>query len=432
VLREGKTAYRIPVVLTVRDFTLPDAVQARTMIYLNYGEVNRRYLGERWPNAQTAQALSSQRIRDRHFQLAHRHRLALIDDNGGADPWGQDAPHPDWWPRLNGSLFQADKGYDGPGVGVSNGVFSIGTYGSWGWQSDGEASMRSHADRWVSWFDANAPGADYFLYLMDEPPVGQYSKLEQWSRWLNDNPGVGQKLKSFVTLPMPSAAQGIPSLDIACSAPTIGMADPWENALAHFRGVGKQAHLYAGRRPTSGTLFIEDDGVSPRVNPWIQYKKKIDRWFYWESTYYNNFQCDGSDRHTNVFQVAQTFGCDNGLDPIAGHTGFGYSNGDGVLFYPGTDTFYPQDSYGVEGPLVSVRLKQLRRGIQDVLYLSLAQAINPAAVQAIVQRMIPKVLWEIGVDNPADPTYVRTDLPWSTDPDVWEAARQDLADLIAP
>jgi hypothetical protein len=34
------------------------------------------------------------------------------------------------------------------------------------------------------------------------------------------------------------------------------------------------------------------------------------------------------------------------------------------------------------------------------------------------------------VSDPQDPTWVRTDISWSTDPDDWEAARAELADII--
>jgi len=44
--------------------------------------------------------------------------------------------------------------------------------------------------------------------------------------------------------------------------------------------------------------------------------------------------------------------------------------------------------------------------------------------------MVPLVLWEYGVDDPDDPTWVRTDISWSTNPDDWEAARAELADII--
>jgi hypothetical protein len=43
------------------------------------------------------------------------------------------APPATWIDRLGGQLFTSARGYDG--VGVGNNIYSIGTYGSWPWQS---------------------------------------------------------------------------------------------------------------------------------------------------------------------------------------------------------------------------------------------------------------------------------------------------------
>ena len=80
--------------------------------------------------------------------------------------------------------------------------------------------------------------------------------------------------------------------------------------------------------------------------------------------------------------------------------------------------------------MASLRLKLWRRGIQDVDYISRAMRKDPVRTKAIVERMVPKVLWETGVDDPADPTYVHGPIGWSTDPRKWEAARRELADII--
>jgi hypothetical protein len=56
----------------------------------------------------------------------------------------------------------------------------------------------------------------------------------------------------------------------------------------------------------------------------------------------------------------------------------------------------------------------------------LAAAIDPIRTTEIV----PKVLWECGVSDPGDPTWGCTDISWSIDPDVWKAARTELADII--
>ena len=117
-------------------------------------------------------------------------------------------------------------------------------------------------------------------------------------------------------------------------------------------------------------------------------------------------------------------------DPSLGMTGWNYSNGDGLLFYPGTDAIFPSRSYNLEGPIASLRLKYWRRGIQDIDYVSLAEKVDPQRTRAIVERMVPKVLWEYGVNDAADPSWVRTPISWSTNPDDWETARKELADII--
>lgn len=55
---------------------------------------------------------------------------------------------------------------------------------------------------------------------------------------------------------------------------------------------------------------------------------------------------------------------------------------------------------------------------------------RPGAVVQIVETLIPSVLWEVGVEDPDEPNWVLTDISWSTDPDAWEAARAELADMI--
>lgn len=55
---------------------------------------------------------------------------------------------------------------------------------------------------------------------------------------------------------------------------------------------------------------------------------------------------------------------------------------------------------------------------------------DPKAVAALVQKMIPKTLWEVGVTDPKDPSYVHADISWSINPDDWEQARRQLANII--
>lgn len=436
IFENGVKSRSIPVSLEVMNFSLPDIPAAKTMLYYSDENINYRYLGKAYPDPGTGYHYRSLEIINRHFQMAHRHKISLIGNHTAIQAMVEG-----WTARLSGGLFTRGKGYDGPGVGMGNNVYSIGTYGSWtyDWNENSRSEMWENADNWVNWFTAkNFPTpTEYFLYLIDESD--DYPTQEKWARWLDTNPGHGKNLMSMATLSDPDAWQNsIPSLDIPTAAIWQGITDLWENGTqALASNPGKRFYYYNGGRPASGTYAIEDDGIALRLNGWIQHKKKIDRWFYWESTYYDNYQA--GEGQTDVFSRAQTYGSLDGFEPYGNDTagtfargeyGWNYTNGDGVLFYPGTDKHYTAQSYGVEGPFASLRLKHWRRGIQDADYLSLASKINPTATQAIVNRMLPKVLWEYGVENEDDPTYVYTDVSWSTDPDKWERARAALAEII--
>jgi hypothetical protein len=427
IVREGGAQVAsLPVKLQVCPVTLPDMPLGKTMLYYSSGNISKRYLGTTYANAGTSDAIRGKTIRDRHFMLAHRHKISLIGDDT-ANCGNEDQPCPEWTPRLDGSLFTAGNGYDGPGVGVGNNVYAIGTYGNWSWKTHGQSGMNQHSDAWASWFARNAPNTEYFLYLADE--LQDLNPVENWAKMLLKNSGAGRQMKTLATSYLPHAAKAAPSLDIPVSTLFVGAANEWQPLVDRYTSDSrKRFWMYNGHRPATGSFATEDDGVALRQLEWAAFKKKVQRWFFWESTYYNNFQ--GNTGEMNVFRTAHTFGYSSLNDSSKGRTGLNYANGDGILFYPGTDKVFPSDSYGVDGPLASLRLKHWRRGVQDYDYLAMASATDAATVKAIINSMIPKVLWENGIADPNDPSWVRCDISWPIDPDKWEIARAQLISLI--
>jgi hypothetical protein len=427
-VKEGtNVSYSIPIQLTVRPFQLPDTPSSKTMAYLGDSEISERFTGIAYPNGGTPQDNLRLQVRNTYYQLAHRHKISLIDSDTGNTAWSNDAPRPEWQSRLDGTLFTSANGYAGPGVGVSNGVYSIGTYGSWTWQSQGQSGMQTHTNNWEQWFETNFPNVTHFLYLIDEST--DFTQTEQWANWMKTNPGIGKNLKSFATLNLTDAVASVPDLSIATSWFEVGITSAWQSAYNTFKSTPGNLYFdYNGKRPSQGSFATDDDGVALRELPWAQFKKGVDRWMFWESSYYNDYQ--GGRGETDVFNTAATFSGTISQDPVLGETGWNHSNGDGLLFYPGTDMIYPKSSYGVNGPFASLRLKHWRRGIQDVDYINLAYAINPTATMAIVNAMVPEALWEYGVTDPTDPTWVRTNISWSINPDDWESARAQLAAII--
>ena len=54
----------------------------------------------------------------------------------------------------------------------------------------------------------------------------------------------------------------------------------------------------------------------------------------------------------------------------------GYINGDGVLIYPGEEKLHPEEDRGVPGPVSTIQLANLRRGLQDHQYLTMAKSLG--------------------------------------------------------
>lgn len=433
VINEGPVVVsELPIEIEIFPFVLPDEFNAKTMVWINEPDINFRYTGVRWSDSGAAVPKVKEvmdKVWYRHFHMAKRHRISLITD-------GIELYRNEKFSRLgkvyDGKLFTNAYNYEGPGYGVPQDVYSVGTYGGWrdlkkDWDMNSRDSMWKNSDKIVTFFDESYPHVEYFLYLLDEPKQKDYAMVEQWARWVKENPGPGKRLKTLSTIALPQQQMHMPSVDIAFMY--WGQRDVWEQALAKLEAENGEVMTCNGWRPSSGTFMIEDEGVALRVNGWIQFKHGISKWFFWASTNYRNPSFVNYE--TNVFKEACTFGRKREkIDPKYGETGDGYGNGDGVLFYPGTDTVYTEDSYGLQGPIASLRLKLWRRGLQDFEYLRLAMKRDPEAVKVLIHEMVPSSLWELGVTDKNDPTYVHAGISWTASPDRWEDARRRLVDII--
>ena len=434
IRENGAVTHKVPVSLRVRNFALPDAPSAKTMLFTSRGDISPRYAGAAHPNPGSPQDTLVQTALKNERLMAHRHRISLIGDDmnqSGAQPGS------DYVSVLDGSFFSAANGYAGPGVGTGQDVYSIGTYGS---LTEGatQSQFTSAFNGWETWFEANSPTTERFVYLCDEGACTQSTPtLATQLQWWAAIGGAGSKLHTMATQPLldtPMAlgdptctwpfSDGISSGNTSTGGTTAADQSAADAVVA--AEPTRRFFAYNGQRPGSGSIATEDDGVALREQPWGQYKKKIDRWFWWQATYYDDSQ-QGLGA-VDLFSSANTFGVAT-ADPNYGTSGG--ANGNGVLLYPGTDTMFPSSSYGISGPIASLRLKHWRRGLQDVDYLTLAAAVDSSAVSTLVEKMVPSVLWEQQCHDPAsDCSYTYAPASWSDNPDDWETARAALAHII--
>lgn len=380
----GLSSCELPVELEVLDKSLPDKSHIKTMLYFSGGDNDRdtmpaRYFKEVWE----VEDKQVQALRDRHYKLGRRHRLTMFIGD-------QDKPDASLEARLSGKAFTREAGYYGPGEGIGQDIYSIYTYGSKVLNGDA-------ATQWKAFFEAKAPGVEYFYYTLDEPhSPEQYEKVRERAK------GAGP-VPAFVTA---AYRPELSDVEIFCA-----IADAYKReAATKGKAAGKKIWIYNGVRPFTGTFMTDDVGMSPRINPWIQYKYGIPRWFYWESTYYKDFQ--GGRGHIDVWGNAQNFRNGDG-DRL---------NGDGLLIYPGRDLKFSRQDKQIDRPLPSIRLKAWRRGIQDVEYLVLAKAAGKQAfVDKLMATLLPRALDEVRAGDP---------VAWPEDGDRWVRARQMLFELL--
>ena len=324
------------------------------------------------------------------WQLLHAHRLDAI------------APlaDPETATRLraayDGTLFRPDAGYHGPGVGVPPAVVALGTYGAFG---DPSPEAFARLDAVLASLPLTAlRAADLFVYAIDErcgsPRAGEWRRLLAAHA---DPPGPGGGTR----LPGPAVLRGVPVLvgqtcDEPPSQQDVDVALLPAAAFARSTGeearrAGRRAWIYNGSLPRAGTLLLDADPRGLTANGWIAAVSDIERWFYWESTFWDDDNRGGRGA-IDPFVTAESFHNTDGDTAL----------GDGLLLYPGTQTTpFSAHSLGRAAVLPSLRLKALRRGLEDAAIIALATREQPDATARLVAEALPAVLDEAPFDCPA-------------------------------
>jgi hypothetical protein len=396
VWERGEIFSRIPVQIEIIDAYLPDENHSNVWVYSSGLETLSTYFP----------GLNTREIRRMIKHEAKRHRIELVGGFRAHQSVFNEAILMDYKPFLDGSAYTPAFGYHGPGEGVGERLFPVGMYGGQVLGTTRE-KMQEEADKWVRWFERNAPDVNYFKYMIDEPGPAQYSFINEQAGWIKSNPGPGRKMKIQVTTGYVDALKDAVDIWDAYDGVETGK-------LRELREEGKDYWFYNGNRPRYGSEILEGTAVDLRVNGWIKYLFDINTWFVWESTHWtHNGQGPKGRLQQRVFNEPLTF--------INNHLEWG--NGDGVLFYPGKMPFQAEESRGINRAMPSIRLKNIRRGQQDYELLWLAeQKVGADKIKSMARELVVKAMDEIDMD---DKVY------WPQHGDAYDAMRDRLLDIIA-
>lgn len=396
-IQEGsKPPRRVPVELKVYGFTLPDETHLHNHVFTTWPPIVKRHgapdnTADYW------------KVFRNYANVFHRHRLDLTDGHRTLDTFSVHLAG-----YYTGEWYSPGYGYEGPGMFIGNRTYSIGTYDqpNDGWRSgffpDDPGAWQRAADRWEEWFRKNAPAVVRFKYMEDEPSYSRWPGVIRKADWIraSNGPGrfldilvttrIGEELKGHVTFFMVTGQSGW-----ADSGGTTGYD---LKVVASTRREGYKVGFYGGGRPSFGDPFPLDDFASDaRVNPWIAWKYNADQYFLWETAYYADYQVNG---------WAEAY--------------------PGTIVYTGEDKIFPQEDRGIPGPIVSLRLKNLRRGMQDYEYFWLAREAG-IDVSAIIDKVVPHAFNDYSrefVSQAQQPT-------WATRGSVYESARREIAERLS-
>ena len=106
----------------------------------------------------------------------------------------------------------------------------------------------------------------------------------------------------------------------------------------------------------------------------------------------HNSQKKYGDRNQDIWGNPVTF--DNRTE---GKDDNGFINGDGVLVYPGEDKLHPEQDRGIAGPISTIQMANLRRGLQDHALLTMARRLGlDREIDVAVNRLVPRVFSDAG------------------------------------
>lgn len=400
----NKEPIKIKVLLKVWDFVLPHQTHLRTYIY--YGSEQLRWAF----GYNDSSHHNFRKLEDKFFQMARQHRLNLCPNIEIDWGWDEQRLEKYWHERgrgiyIDGSAYTAGVG---KGMPANTWIVQIDDF-------DHKAEYQRLASEVVKFFRKKGLEDILILYVYDEPRSKEnYEFIRERCQWVHE--ALGKELPCMVTAPISTPNLFWGSL--------VGYVDIWNSGASSLKDIKKRQRagdrVWTYNMGWGGGPYLDTPGISGRTQGWAAWKFGFEGWMFWDSCYwidtgnlrdksgkrmsFEEINANPEKYATDIWKNPMTF--DQMKRPGYLEGDAIRLNGDGVLFYPGTEV-------GLEEPISSFVMKSLRRGLQDYEYLWLLKNMGrEQQIKPIVDSLMPE------------------SKKWNKDVNVWYEARIKLAKEI--
>jgi hypothetical protein len=417
----GQKAIVVPMSLTVWDVLLPDHRAVPTFFQMDVDQLIN-FHRDTWTCSGGSCYLEwlpqSRVVIKRYEELAHSHRIDVgqffVPEPAGTSAC---APTTDWadydkaiQPYMNGAYF-TDK------VPSTRLLVPLTPGADYGLQTCGEQQYKAIAKAWAvhlkekGWFDRA------IIFAVDEPPPDLWPEIAKHGKWIVD---ADPDWKPHIIGTIPAGPKQSSLLD-----PVMGIYihclkcyDNWhekgpffgrEEWPALFRKGFKlwfyESNAQVGPYPTFASNTL--DGNEPRMMMWGAWYEGATGFLYWQILQWTLKDSWGPSIDYGV-------------------------TGDGVLVYPGhhdgllKGAGSPAD-VGVDGPIPSVRLKQIRNGLQDWALFKLAA---DKGKNDYARSQIGQVYSQLGACNWRGCRPLNGRFYWQSDEAAMSQIRRNIAMVI--
>ncbi len=419
VTRQGGDPVELPVTLVVLDADLPTERGVVTAFNFSVGALPEHHGGPDGGDAATRERIW------RNYELeVHRHRVDFsrpgpriaftFGEDGHLVPPDYTAYDAYWQPRVDGSRYP-----DGAGVTRWDlGMLKPGG-GNQGWT---DAQYAEAAKNLADHLREKGFLDHVYLYGTDEPWMPEKMADRALERIAADvarlrtgtNAFDGKVMTTSPWLEAIDDSIGIWCPDTAMYGDTFWPAGAWAPAdkYAELRQAGRELWFYVCNQNFPALMGYDVDspvGHEPRLLKWGAWAEGATGFLYWRMTYWQE------PDPWNVLANVPEFGADLAR------------NGDGILLYPGDHdgtlgTDPPPPWAPIDGPVTSLRLKQIRDGLEDWELFRIATTLGG---EGFTRTQVARAYRRLGA--PLDDAFDPASRPWTLDDGELLDARQQVA-----